>query len=153
MKDTLDWMMINMNYVVLENELQHYGIKGQKWGVRRFQNEDGSLTAAGKDRYQAGKEFEREREKIEKEEKEKLAKTFSDLSEDEIKSMAYKRSYDEISRRYGNTAIDDIKYYRNGSSVTKWIARVVGGGITLASVALLIGGKIIGNSIKKQINS
>lgn len=32
-------------------ELKHYGIKGQKWGVRRFQNEDGSLTAKGKERY------------------------------------------------------------------------------------------------------
>lgn len=31
--------------------LQHYGIKGQAWGVRRFQNEDGSLTEAGKERY------------------------------------------------------------------------------------------------------
>jgi hypothetical protein len=34
-----------------QNELQHHGIKGQKWGVRRFQNEDGSLTDAGKARY------------------------------------------------------------------------------------------------------
>ena len=32
-------------------ELYHFGIKGQKWGVRRFQNEDGSLTEAGKKRY------------------------------------------------------------------------------------------------------
>ena len=31
--------------------LQHHGIKGQHWGVRRFQNEDGSLTSAGKKRY------------------------------------------------------------------------------------------------------
>lgn len=31
--------------------LVHHGIKGQKWGVRRFQNEDGSLTDAGKARY------------------------------------------------------------------------------------------------------
>lgn len=31
--------------------LAHHGIKGQKWGVRRFQNEDGSLTSAGKSRY------------------------------------------------------------------------------------------------------
>lgn len=29
------------------NELQHHGIKGQKWGVRRYQNKDGSLTAEG----------------------------------------------------------------------------------------------------------
>lgn len=33
-----------------DNYLAHFGIKGQKWGVRRFQNEDGSLTDAGKAR-------------------------------------------------------------------------------------------------------
>lgn len=32
------------------NELCHHGIKGQKWGVRRYQNKDGSLTYAGKKR-------------------------------------------------------------------------------------------------------
>lgn len=33
------------------NSLMHYGIKGQRWGVRRFQNEDGSLTPEGRKRY------------------------------------------------------------------------------------------------------
>lgn len=33
------------------NELYHHGIKGMKWGRRRYQNEDGSRTAAGKKRY------------------------------------------------------------------------------------------------------
>lgn len=33
------------------NELQHHGIKGQKWGVRKYQYADGSLTPAGKKRY------------------------------------------------------------------------------------------------------
>lgn len=31
--------------------LIHHGVKGQKWGVRRYQNKDGSLTPAGKKRY------------------------------------------------------------------------------------------------------
>lgn len=33
------------------NELTHWGIKGMRWGVRRYQNDDGSLTTAGKKRY------------------------------------------------------------------------------------------------------
>ena len=33
------------------SDLRHHGIKGQKWGVRRFQNKDGSLTPAGEKRY------------------------------------------------------------------------------------------------------
>lgn len=38
-------------YPYSDNYLAHHGIKGMKWGVRRYQNEDGSLTAAGKKRY------------------------------------------------------------------------------------------------------
>ena len=38
-------------YISPASELYHHGIKGQKWGVRRYQNEDGSYTDAGKKRY------------------------------------------------------------------------------------------------------
>ena len=34
-----------------ENYLAHHGVKGQKWGVRRYQNADGTLTAEGRARY------------------------------------------------------------------------------------------------------
>lgn len=33
------------------NELTHHGIKGMRWGIRRYQNKDGTLTPAGKKRY------------------------------------------------------------------------------------------------------
>lgn len=36
----------------MKNELLHYGIKGMKWGVRRYQNPDGTLTAEGRKRTQ-----------------------------------------------------------------------------------------------------
>ena len=35
--------------------IAHHGIKGQKWGVRRYQNPDGTLTEAGKRRYSLDK--------------------------------------------------------------------------------------------------
>lgn len=50
----------------MEDYLEHYGVQGQKWGVRRFQNKDGTLTELGKKRYgsekmKAYKEKERNR--------------------------------------------------------------------------------------------
>lgn len=44
------------------DELYHHGIKGQKWGVRRYQNADGSLTGAGKKRYGTNEKFEKFKE-------------------------------------------------------------------------------------------
>ena len=38
----------------VEEIIAHHGIKGQRWGVRRFQNEDGTYTSEGKNRYSKG---------------------------------------------------------------------------------------------------
>ena len=43
-------------------ELYHYGVKGQKWGVRRYQNKDGSLTAAGKSRLNSESKYKTDEE-------------------------------------------------------------------------------------------
>ena len=51
-----------INNMMHNNYLCHHGIKGQKWGVRRFQKKDGSLTAAGKKRYSDDDRTEARRE-------------------------------------------------------------------------------------------
>lgn len=67
MKDSLDILLVNTTEDVTEYEPEivvhdslnilrsdvicHHGILGMKWGIRRYQNKDGSLTAAGKNRY------------------------------------------------------------------------------------------------------
>ena len=40
-----------MYYLISQDYLIHHGVKGMKWGVRRYQNKDGSLTAEGRKKY------------------------------------------------------------------------------------------------------
>lgn len=53
-KETIQHEGITMEkFLVISEEdyIAHHGIKGQRWGVRRYQNSDGTLTAAGRQRY------------------------------------------------------------------------------------------------------
>lgn len=56
------------------SELYHHGIKGQKWGRRRFQNEDGSLTPAGKERYDDDSTDSKQRNETPEERKKRIAR-------------------------------------------------------------------------------
>jgi hypothetical protein len=71
--------------------LAHHGIKGQKWGVRRFQNADGSLTAAGKKRL--SKEYHKESNNVMSE----LSKKYSDI---------YVKSYNKAADHMNGGGID-----------------------------------------------
>lgn len=60
-----------------ENELYHHGIKGQKWGVRRYQNTDGTLKSVGKKRYHSVGI----KSKIAKHQNDKIDKSFKNWNE------------------------------------------------------------------------
>ena len=85
------------------DELYHHGIRGQKWGVRRFQKSDGSLTMEGKRRYaqeEVEKKLNSTETKTEKFQKEWVKKhphsDFDDLGDDMIDNpRKYKGLYDE----------------------------------------------------------
>lgn len=47
----MEWHGYSSEQVVLKNYFEHHGVKGQRWGVRRYQNADGSLTDKGRQRY------------------------------------------------------------------------------------------------------
>ena len=83
--------MKKLNYIVAFDEngqpyIAHHGIKGQKWGVRRFQNADGSYTQAGRERYGIGDGSEQDNESIDhrkiKQEIKQLNKTPDEINRD-----------------------------------------------------------------------
>lgn len=89
------------------NELYHHGIKGQKWGLRRFQNKDGSLKPAGEGRYDDG---------LSRRQRNKAAKKYDYKSSDSYgeKSASYKRArtnmYNTNKNLYGRKAANRIEY-------------------------------------------
>lgn len=84
----------------MENELYHHGILGMKWGIRRFQNEDGTLTDAGKSRYG---DVRKEKKRVLKK---KLSKTVpseetNDITKhffNELKSTEEGKAYEIMSK-------------------------------------------------------
>ena len=82
------------------NEIYHHGVPGQKWGIRRYQNKDGSLTPAGKKRADklkakytelTGKRMRRNptktKESKSKEEPKKEVKSYKDLTNEELTKL------------------------------------------------------------------
>ena len=78
-------------------ELYHYGVKGMKWGVRRFQNKDGTLTPKGKKRYSGN------RGDIEKQYDPKNSDDMNALRKEILSKSGDFRTNDAISKRLKNT--------------------------------------------------
>lgn len=71
-----------MDYIIQDGELYHHGIPGMKWGVRRFQNKDGSLTQAGKKRISRKQKKALEKARKAKHDKAEAAKKAKQEQED-----------------------------------------------------------------------
>lgn len=100
--------------------LQHHGILGQKWGIRRFQNPDGTLTEAGKKRYGSDSGGN----KSGKKEKNAINKN-SAKDDDLTKNNNSKKVRKTLKEKY-NLSDEDIELYKE-------VAKVVG--VSLAATA------------------
>lgn len=118
-----------------DDYLAHHGVLGMKWGIRRYRNKDGSLTDAGKKRY----------------EKRKL-KPIGEMKDAALKkiSPAYRRSHmsseelaSRISRLSQEKKLKDLERdvrderFKVGEDITKAVVK----GVALATVAY-IGGRL-----------
>lgn len=110
------------------NELYHFGIMGMKWGVRRYQNPDGSLTPAGRSRYgvsgSTGSSKKRHARSGSSAKKRKKVEDISKLSDQELRNrinrMQMERQYksltpdsksdkvNKVLKKIGNAAIMSV---------------------------------------------
>ena len=75
--------------------LCHHGIKGQKWGVRRFRNADGTLTAAGKKRAKTLSDSQR----VNKIRKKKVSQMSNEELRDANNRLQLERQYKDLTKK------------------------------------------------------
>ena len=158
--------------LIKNNVLEHSGIKGQKWGIRRFQNEDGSLTEEGKKRYgnpETYRAVAKEASSLEEATKgassavstaasiintqrgsKAIRKDYSNLSDKELQEKINRLN---LERAYGDLS-GDTKYVKTGKEKAREILQTAGATLAIASTAIAIyaqlrGFKDIGGKKKK----
>nr|DAV24904.1 MAG TPA: hypothetical protein [Bacteriophage sp.] len=154
----------------MDSELYHHGIRGMRWGIRRYQNKDGSLTPAGKKRYDKEmsklkaeekvlknkqktqakldkletkrKEVEalRKGKPIQKESSEPKKKTISDLSDDELRRVVNRM---QLEQQYRN--LNPAKVTKGKKIADKVVNQVV------VPAAMEVGKQAIKQALSKAV--
>lgn len=121
-----------------KNNLSHAGIKGMRWGVRRYRNKDGSLTPAGKKRYNSMSEDARTASDLKK-------KKPSEMSNAELKKLNERvRLEQEYSRLNPNTVQKGWKVVAATAGVMGTALAVYNNGHQLVNI-----GKAVVEKVKK----
>lgn len=96
------------------DELYHHGIKGMKWGVRRFQRKDGSLTSAGKKRYLDDPSVKSSKVKMESDRaKQRLANAEYNKAYNKASYIPTKSNRQALNKAYADKIKADSEYRRS----------------------------------------
>ena len=112
--------------------LSHHGIKGMKWGVRRFQNKDGYLTAAGKRRARENASDEPSHDDYKKAHSGKSVKSMSDA---ELRSRLNRL---QLERQYKQLSSNDVNRGKEFVSKTMKAATGIATATTTAITTTMI---------------
>lgn len=127
------------NYILTSNgELYHWGVKGMKWGVRRYQNKDGSLTSAGKKRQKKLTADEKERASRKKDLKNRRTMSDADLRK-KIERLKMEKEFKSLT----NEDINPGKSFVNEvmSSAGKKVLTIAAAGAMAYGVKAAMTGK------------
>lgn len=127
------------NYVLTSNgELYHWGVKGMKWGVRRYQNKDGSLTPRGKKRQKELSADEKERAARKNDLKNRRTMSDADLKK-KIERLKMEKEFKSLTNddiRPGKAFVNDVM-----SSAGKKVLTIAAAGVMAYGVKAAMTGK------------
>lgn len=126
--------MVTSDGLVNADCLKHHGILGMKWGVRRFQNKDGTRTAAGKKRYRDGDDAEAKPNK--KESTKPKKRTLNDLSDAELQEKIKRL---EMEKRYKDLAKSNAPQQSKGKAFVMDVLEKSGKNVATQFVTYVMG--------------
>ena len=103
----------------MSDYLKHYGVLGMKWGVRRYQNKDGTLTSAGKKRYRERSKTDESHEDYKRAHTPKSIKSMSDAElRTRLNRLQMERQYSQLSESSVNKGKEYAqKVFKAGTTV------------------------------------
>ena len=132
----------------MDNELYHHGIKGQKWGVRRYQNKDGTRIGNRSRRKESQSEDYKTAKNLKK-------KKMNQMSNAELRKLNERQQLEKTYKQMNKSTIaKGMAFVASAAAITNTTVNLYNNSNKLVSVGKKVGDKIIdvtGNMIVKDL--